>query len=79
MACLSVRPKCGELEINDNACEKVVLCHKVYSHLDICLHRMSSLFYLVDKKGNDQEPIQSNSTAYPKHQTGKGHLQLRRH
>ena len=50
MACLSVRPKCGELEINDNACEKVVLCHKVYSHLDICLHRMSSLFYLVDKK-----------------------------
>ena len=26
--------------------------------------------------GNDQEPIQSNSTSYPKHQTGKEHLQL---
>ena len=25
-------------------------------------------------KGNDQEPIQSNSTSCPKHQMGKGHL-----
>ena len=28
-------------------------------------------------KGNDKEAIQSNSTSCPKHQTGKGHLQLR--
>ena len=28
-------------------------------------------------KGNDQEPIQSNFTSCPKHQTGKGHLQSR--
>ena len=26
----------------------------------------------VDKKGNDQEPIQSNSTSCPKHETGNG-------
>ena len=32
----------------------------------------------ADKQGNDQEPIQSNSTSCPKHQTGKGHPQLRR-
>ena len=31
------------------------------------------------KKGNDQEQIQSNSTSCPKHQMGKGHVQLRRH
>ena len=30
-------------------------------------------------KGSDQEPIQSNSTSCPKHQTGKEHKQLRRH
>ena len=31
-------------------------------------------------KGNDQETIQSNSTtSCPKHQMGKGHVQLRRH
>ena len=29
----------------------------------------------VDKKGNDQEPIKSNSTSCPKHQTGKGVIQ----
>ena len=28
---------------------------------------------LVDEKGNDREPIQSNSTSCPEHQTGKGH------
>ena len=38
-----------------------------------------SSFSEVDTKGNDQEPIQSNSTPCPKHQMGKGHVQLRRH
>ena len=27
-------------------------------------------------KGNDQEPIQSNSTSCPRHQIGKGHIRL---
>ena len=31
------------------------------------------------EKGNDQEPILSNTTSSPKHQTGKEHIQLRRH
>ena len=35
MVCLSVRPNCGKLQINDKAWEKVVFCHKVYSHLNI--------------------------------------------
>ena len=35
--------------------------------------------FKVDEKGNDQESIQTNSTSCPKHQTGKGHLQLRGH
>ena len=30
-------------------------------------------------KGNDQEPIQSSSTSRPKHQTGEGQSQQRRH
>ena len=34
---------------------------------------------LSRQKGNDQELIQSNSISCPKHQTGKGYLQLRRH
>ena len=34
---------------------------------------------VVEQKSNDQEPIQSNSISCPKHQTGKRHLQLRRH
>ena len=38
-------------------------------------------FVLLEKstprKGNDQEPIQSNSTSCPKHQMGKGQVQLR--
>ena len=29
--------------------------------------------------GNDQEPIQSNSTYCPRHQMGKEHIQFRRH
>ena len=28
---------------------------------------------------NDEEPIQLNSTPWPKHQMEKGHVQLRRH
>ena len=31
------------------------------------------------EKSNDQEPILSNTTSSPKHQTGKEHKQLRRH
>ena len=31
------------------------------------------------EKSNDQEPILSNTTSSPKHQTGKEHIQLRRH
>ena len=31
------------------------------------------------RKDNIQESIQSHSTSYPKHQTGKEHKQLRRH
>ena len=30
-------------------------------------------------KGNDQEPIQSNFTSWPRHQMGKEHIQFRRH
>ena len=30
--------------------------------------------YEKRSKGNDQEPIQPNSTSFSKHQTGKGHL-----
>ena len=30
-------------------------------------------------KGNDQEPIQSNATSCPKHETEKGHPQSRWH
>ena len=33
----------------------------------------------VDEKGNDQEPMTSNSTSCPKHQMGKGHVQLTLH
>ena len=31
------------------------------------------------EKGNDQEPILSNSTSSPEHHSGKEHIQLRRH
>ena len=31
------------------------------------------------EKSNDQEPILSNTTSSPKYQTGKEHIQLRRH
>ena len=31
----------------------------------------------VGEKGNDQEPILSNSTSSPKHHMGKEHIQLR--
>ena len=31
------------------------------------------------EKSNDQEPILSNTTSSPKHQTGKEHIQLRPH
>ena len=36
--------------------------------------RKVRLFRKADKKSNDQESIQSNSTSCPKHQTGKGHI-----
>ena len=43
----------------------------------------NKVFYCQIKKhrwkGNDQEPIQSNSTSYPRHQMGKGHILVRRH
>ena len=31
------------------------------------------------RKGNDQEPIQTNSTSCPRHQMGKEHMQFRQH
>ena len=31
------------------------------------------------EKSNDQESILSNTTSSPKHQTGKEHIQIRRH
>ena len=31
------------------------------------------------EKSNDQEPILSNTTSSPNHQTGKEHIQIRRH
>ena len=33
----------------------------------------------IKVEGNAQESIQSNSTSCPKHQTGKEHVQLKRH
>ena len=38
--------------------------------------------YRTEKPGNvrhDQEPLQSNSISFPRHQTGKEHKQLRQH
>ena len=52
--------------------------HAVKSKFGPLPSRTKFMLFKVDK-GNDQEPIQSNSTPSPKHQTGKGHLQLKRH
>ena len=36
-------------------------------------------YKIVEKAMNDQEPIQSNPTSCPRHQTGKEHKQFRQH
>ena len=45
------------------------------THVDLTLKTSSQSIW----KGNDQKPIQSNSTCSPKHHTRKKHKQLRRH
>ena len=75
---------------SDLANSLVVRVENVTNYLLVCWHlakimntvNTSCLLYLgleVHKKGNDKGPIQSNSTSCPKHQTGKGHSQSRRH
>ena len=44
-----------------------------------CLIDFAVVIIFATRKGNVQQPIHSNSTSCPKHQTGNGHLQLRRH
>ena len=54
------------LEINDNGC--LQRCWNPRLNKIFC---RGKLILKVDEKGNDQEPIQSNSTSYPRHQSGK--------
>ena len=46
---------------------------------DHCLSFYFGLTMKSRQTGNDQEPIQSSSTSRPKHKTGEGQVQPRRH
>ena len=46
---------------------------------DTTVLNIPTLYEESRRKGNDQEPMQSNSTSFLRHHTGKEHKQSRRH
>ena len=54
-------------------CNKYYVATVTKIGIHVLLTQGQQLFYKVDKKAMIRNPIQSNSTSCPKHQTGKGH------